>query len=134
MATYFAVILDEKRLAKLKGTGLEEKVTSMFGGAVKSLVIELSDELGKKVIEPFPKARFDARFFIEETPLAFRRAVFDKIVEMKSLGPEVIERVLAEDLERIKEEAAKEDMELPVPDVDISDVLELQKNPVQKPV
>ncbi|MEN2985523.1 MAG: hypothetical protein ABDH16_02520 [Thermodesulfovibrionaceae bacterium] len=133
MATYFAVILDDKRMSQIKGTGLEEKITSMFGGAVKSLVIELSDELGKKVIEPFPKARFDARFFIEETPLAFRRAVFKRLVEMKSLGPEVIEKVLSEDLEKIKEEAKKEDAELPVPDVDISDILKLQENPVQKP-
>jgi hypothetical protein len=33
-----------------------------------------------------------------------------------------------------KDEVAKEDMELPAPDIDISDVLEMQKNPVQKPV
>jgi hypothetical protein len=132
MAKYLAVLLDEKRFSTIKGTTLEEKIQPMFGGALKALVVEVSDELGQKVIDQFSKARFDARQFIEETPLAFKRATFKRIAEMKSLGPEVIEKVLNEDLSKIKEEAAKEDKELPVPDVDISDVLELQKNPVQK--
>ncbi len=132
MAKYFGVIIDEKRLAAIKGTPLEEKVEPIFGGALKRLVIEVSDELGQKVIDQFSKARFDARGFIEETPAAFKRLVFRKIVEKKSLGPEVIEAAVAE-IPSIKEEIAKEDRELPVPDIDISDVLELQKNPVQKP-
>jgi hypothetical protein len=132
MAKYFGIILDEKRLSAIKGTPLEEKVEPIFGGALKRLVIEVSDELGQKTIEQFSKARFDARGFIEETPAAFKRLVFKKVVELKSLGPEVLEKAL-EELPSIKDEIAKEDRELPVPDVDISDILELQKNPVQKP-
>jgi len=133
MAKYFGIILDEKRLSAIKGTPLEEKVEPIFGGALKRLVIEVSDELGQKTIEQFSKARFDARGFIEETPAAFKRLVFKKAVELKSLGPEVLEKAL-EELPTIKDEIAKEDRELPVPDVDISDILELQKNPVQKPI
>jgi hypothetical protein len=132
MAKYFGIILDEKRLSAIKGTPLEEKVEPIFGGALKRLVIEVSDELGQKTIEQFSKARFDARGFIEETPAAFKRLVFKKVVELKSLGPEVLEKAL-EELPSIKDEIAKEDRELPVPDVDISDILELQENPVQKP-
>lgn len=90
------------------------------------MVIEVPDELGQKVIEQFGKARFDARGFIEETPAAFKRLVFKKIVELKSLGPEVMEKAVAE-IPSIKDDVAKEDKELPVPDIDISDVLELQK-------
>jgi len=132
MAKFFGVIIDEKRLAAIKGTPLEEKVEPIFGGALKRLVIEVPDDLGQKVIEQFGKARFDARGFIEETPAAFKRLVFKKIVELKSLGPEVMEKAVAE-IPSIKDDVAKEDKELPVPDIDISDVLELQKNPVQKP-
>jgi len=132
MAKYFGIILDEKRLSAIKGTPLEEKVEPIFGGALKRLVIEVSDELGQKTIEQFSKARFDARGFIEETPAAFKRLVFKKVIELKSLGPEVLEKAL-EELPSIKDEIAKEDRELPVPDVDISDILKLQENPVQKP-
>jgi len=53
-------------------------------------------------------------------------------LELKALTPEVLEKAIA-DVASIKDEVAKEDKELPIPDVDISDVLELQKNPVQKP-
>lgn len=132
MAKYFGVVLDEKRLAAIKGTPLEEKIVPIFGGALKRVDIEVSDELGQKVIDQFSKARFDARGFIEETPNAFKRLVFKKLVELKSLGPEVLEKVI-EEIPSIKDEIAKEDMVLPVPDVDISDILELQKKPVQKP-
>jgi len=133
MAKYFGVVLDEKRLSAIKGTALEEKVEPIFGGALRRLVIEVSDELGQKVIEPFSKARFDARGFIEETPAAFKRLVFKKIMESKTLGPEILEKAIAE-IPSIKDDVAKEDRELPVPDIDISDVLELQKNPVQRPI
>uniref|UniRef100_A0A7C4AIN7 Uncharacterized protein n=1 Tax=Thermodesulfovibrio aggregans TaxID=86166 RepID=A0A7C4AIN7_9BACT len=133
MAKFFGVVIDEKRLTAIKGTPLEEKVEPIFGGALKRLVVEVPDDLGQKVIDQFTKARFDARGFIEETPAAFKRLVFKKIVEKKSLGQEVIEAAVAE-IPSIKDDIAKEDRELPIPDVDISDVLELQKNPVQKPV
>jgi len=132
MAKFFGVTIDEKRLAAIKGTPIEEKVEPIFGGALKRVVIEVPDELGQKVIEQFSKARFDERGFIEETPAAFKRLVFKKILELKALTPEVLEKAIA-DVASIKDEVAKEDKELPIPDVDISDVLELQKNPVQKP-
>lgn len=131
MAKYFGVVLDEKRLSAIKGTPLEEKVEPIFGGALRRFVIEVPDDLGQKVIEQFSKARFDARGFIEETPAAFKKLVFKKIMETKSLGPEILEKAIAE-IPSIKDDVAKEDRELPVPDIDISDVLELQKNPVQK--
>ncbi len=123
---YLAVLLDSKRLSDIKGSPLEGKVTDMFGGAIKALIMEVPDEQTNKIIEAFPGARLDARFFIEETPIAFKRAVFEKIKEKKSIGIDVIDAVLA-DLPKIKEQAAKESESLPVPDIDIREALELQK-------
>lgn len=123
---YLAVLLDEKRLSDLKGSPLEGKVTDMFGGALKALIMEVPEELAGKIIDNLPGARLDARFFIEEVPIAFKRALFEKIKTMKSIGTEVIDAVFA-DLPKIKELAAKESESLPVPDIDISDALALQK-------
>ncbi|MFZ6016257.1 MAG: DUF6955 family protein [Nitrospirota bacterium] len=123
---YLAVLLDAKRLSDIKGSPLEGKVTDMFGGAIKALIMEVPDEQTNKIIEGLPGARLDARFFIEETPIAFKRALFEKIKTMKSIGSEVIDAVLA-DLPKIKEVAAKESESLPVPDIDISEALGLQK-------
>ncbi|MEW6674505.1 MAG: hypothetical protein AB1348_00535 [Nitrospirota bacterium] len=123
---YLAVLLDAKRLSDIKGSPLEGKVTDMFGGAIKALIMEVPDEQTNKIIEGLPGARLDARFFIEEAPIAFKRALFEKIKTMKSIGKEVIDAVLA-DLPKIKELAAKESEALPVPDIDISEALGLQK-------
>ncbi|MBM4140856.1 MAG: hypothetical protein FJ242_05090 [Nitrospira sp.] len=123
---YLSVLLDAKRLSDLKGSPLEGKVTDMFGGALKALVMEVPEELAGKIIDNLPGARLDARFFIEEVPIAFKRALFEKIKTMKSIGTEVIDAVFA-DLPKIKELAAKESESLPVPDIDISEALALQK-------
>jgi hypothetical protein len=123
---YLAVLLDSKRLSDIKGSPLEGKVTDMFGGAIKALIMEVPEEQTNKIIDNLPGARLDARFFIEEAPIAFKRALFEKIKERKSIGTEVIDAVLA-DLSKIKELAAKESEALPVPDIDISDALGLQK-------
>ncbi|MDI6890087.1 MAG: hypothetical protein QMC83_03995 [Thermodesulfovibrionales bacterium] len=123
---YLAVLLDSKRISDIKGSPLESKVTDMFGGAIKALIIEVPENLAGKIIENLPGARLDARFFIEEAPIAFKRALFEKIKTMKSIGAEVIDAVLT-DLPKIKELAAKESESLPIPDVDISEALGLQK-------
>lgn len=123
---YLAVLLDEIRFSAIKGTPLESKITDMFGGAIKALIMEVPDDRTSKIIDGLPGARLDARFFIEEAPIAFKRALFEKIKTMKSIGLEVIDAVLTE-LPKIKELAAKESESLPVPDIDISDALALQK-------
>lgn len=123
---YLAVLLDAKRFGDIKGSPLEGKVTDMFGGAIKALIMEVPEELAGKIIDALPGARLDARFFIEEVPIAFKRALFEKIKTMKSIGTDVIDAVFGE-LPKIKELAAKESEALPVPDIDISDMLALQK-------
>lgn len=121
---YLAVLLDSKRLEDIKGTPLEEKITDMFGGAIKALVMEVPDEQTKKILSEFPGARLDARFFIEEAPVSFKRAVFEEIKKTKSIDPSVIDSVFAR-ISEIKEAVAKESEFLPVPDVDISDIEKL---------
>jgi len=127
---YLAVLLDAKRLADIKGSHLEGKITDVFGGAIKALIIEIPDELANRIIAELPGARLDARSFLEEVPVAFKRALFEKIKSMKSTGTEVVDAVFAE-LPKIKELAIKESESLPVPDIDLSDIFELQKKAAQ---
>lgn len=113
---YLAVLLDAKRIADIKGTPLESKITDMFGGAIKALIMEVPDEQTKKILAEFPAARLDARFFLEEAPIAFKRAVFEEIKRSKSIEPNVIDAVLAK-VSDIKELVKKESEYLPVPEI-----------------
>jgi hypothetical protein len=112
----FAVILDLKRLEAIKGTQLESKITSMFGGAIKALILDVPIEQGKKILAEFSSARVDARGFLEEVPVTFKRALFDEIVKAKSIEPNVTENVLNR-ISEIKVAAAKEQENLPPPEI-----------------
>ena len=103
-----AVLLDSRRLDAIKGTGLENRLTSMFGGAIKAFILQVSAEQSKRLLEAFPRSRTDARGFIEELPVTYKRALFEEIVRRKSVGPEVTDSVLTK-LSAIKTEAAKEE-------------------------
>lgn len=109
-----AVLLDEGRLAAIKGTGLETKLTSMFGGAIKAFILQVPADQSKKLLEAFPRSRTDARGFLEELPVSFKRALFEEIVRRKSIGSEATDAVLGR-LAAIKTEAAKEEDYLPPP-------------------
>jgi len=130
MAHNMSVLLDEKRLEAIKGSGLEEKVSSLFGGALKCFILEVPEDKSKEIMNAFDTARIDARGFITDTPIAFSRTLFEEIAKAKSLGVEVLDGVLKRVAE-IKEAAAKESESLPPPDIDISDIEELQKTPYQ---
>lgn len=99
--------MDEKRLRAIKGTPLEDKITPMFGGAIKALILEVPSDLGKKIVGEFSSARIDARGFIEEVPVAFKKSLFEEIVRFKSIELKVVETVMRR-LPEIKTEAAKE--------------------------
>jgi hypothetical protein len=111
-----AVLLDERRLQAITGTPLEGKLTNMFGGAVKALILKVPPEKSKKILVEFPSSRIDARGFLEELPVAFKRALFDEIVHSKSIGSEVIDAVMGR-IEEIKAAAANEEDYLPPPDI-----------------
>jgi hypothetical protein len=114
MAYSLAIILDDRRLEAIKGTPLEEKIMGMYGGAIKALILEVSEEQSKKILSEFDKARIDARGFLEEVPIAFKRAVFEEIAKSKSL--DVMDAVLNK-LSEIKEAAKKESEYIPPPEI-----------------
>jgi len=117
MADYFLVVLlDDNRMAKLKGTGLEENIKYMFGGELRLMEVHVSEEIKGKVLETFDTARTDSRNAITDVPVAFMRELFNQVVEKKSLGDDVVEAVLAK-ADEIKELAVKESEFLPAPEI-----------------
>ncbi|AGK62071.1 hypothetical protein Asulf_02113 [Archaeoglobus sulfaticallidus PM70-1] len=121
MVHYIGILLDDQRLEAIKGTGLENKLAYLFGGQVKQLIIEVPEEVSQKILAEFPNARIDSRSFLEDLPVAFRRALFQEVVNKKSLGADVVEAVF-EKIDEIKELAAKESEYIPPPDIDTSDI------------
>lgn len=116
MAKFIAVLLDQKRLAAIKGSGLEEKIVDLFGGGVRALNLEVPEDRVKEILHAFDTARIDTRDFITDVPIAFNRTVFEEIAKTKSLGAEVIDGVLKR-ISEIKEAAAKEKEYLPPPEL-----------------
>ncbi len=111
-----AVILDKARLERIKGTQLEGLVKDLYGGYLKVLELDVPDDVAQRILKEFPRARIDARGFIEEVPVAFKRELFEVIAQLKSVGREVFEELLKpERLSKIKELAAKEEEYLPPP-------------------
>ena len=114
MAKSIAVLLDDKRIGSIKGSELEGKIESMFGGQLSCFILEMDDAKAKEVMDAFDTARVDSRGFITDVPIAFNRALFEEIAKSKSLGAEAIDGVLSR-VEEIKEAAAKEKEFLPHP-------------------
>ena len=118
MGHYILVLLDDKRMERIKGSDIEEKVKSMFGGELKCLEVAIPDELSQKILKTFDTARIDARGAITDLPVAFMREFFNQIAEKRSMGADAIEGVLAK-ADQIKELAAKESEYLPPPEIEI---------------
>jgi len=115
MPYYIGVILDEGRLSQIKGTPLEEKIQELFGGQLKMLVVEVPDDKAKQILGAFDRARIDSRGFLEDLPVAFKRALFEEIAKAKSL--DVIDKVL-ERISEIQELAKKEAEYIPPPEIE----------------
>ncbi|MCS7199729.1 MAG: hypothetical protein N2327_07515 [Caldimicrobium sp.] len=111
------VFLDDYRIGKLKGTPVESQIDAVFGGELKVVRVKVGEEIKGEVLKAFESARIDSRACITDTPVAFKRAVFDEIVKQKSLGEEVVKAVLAR-IDEIKELAAKESEYLPAPEIE----------------
>lgn len=113
-----SVILDKMRLERIRGgTPLEKLVKDLYGGYLKVIELEVPDDVAQRILKEFPRARIDARGgFIEETPVAFKRELFEVIAQLRSVGREVFDELLKpERLGKIKELAAKEEEYLPPP-------------------
>lgn len=114
MTYKIGLLIDEKRYEAIKDTPLVTRLKSMFGGEIHVLEVEVDEETAKRILAEFPSARVDARGFLEDLPVAFKRALFQAVTEAKSTGKEVFERVFAR-LSEIKEAAAKEKEYVPPP-------------------
>ena len=118
MAYFIVVLLDDNRFAKIKGTELEDKVQYMFGGELRCLNVEVSEEMKERILKEFDTARIDSRGAITDVPVAFLRELFSQVAEKKDLGAAALEGVLAK-VDEIKELAAKESEFLPAPEIDV---------------
>ena len=111
-----AVLLDEKRLSQLRGTGLEQRTTALFGGAIKAFILHVNPEQSQKLLSTFSRSRTDSRGFLEELPVTFKRALFEEIVRSKSVEPAVVDAVLR-NLDAIQADAAQEENYLAPPEL-----------------
>ncbi|MCC6020692.1 MAG: hypothetical protein LM577_04940 [Thermoproteaceae archaeon] len=108
------LIIDDKRYEAIKGTPLEQKIERMFGGYIRLLTLEVDEETARHVLKEFPSGRIDARGFLEDLPVAFKRALFEAVVKTKSLGKEAIDEVFKK-IDEIKAAAEKEKEYVPPP-------------------
>ncbi len=115
MVHYIGIILDDKRYEQIKGTPLEEKIQYIFGGTLRMLVVEVPEDKSQQILKAFDRARIDSRGFIEDLPVAFKRALFEEIAKAKSL--DVIDKIL-ERLPEIQELAKKEEEYIPPPEIE----------------
>ena len=85
--------MSHSRLKLIKGTELEKETKDLFGGALKMIDVEVTEEHAKKLMHLFPRVRIDARGYVEETPIVFRRELF-KAVLSKGTGKDAIDEIL----------------------------------------
>ena len=111
------VFLDDYRLSKISGTPVEKDIEAVFGGELKVLRVKVSEETKNEVLKHFDTARTDSRDCITDTPVAFKRALFEEIANQKSLGEEVVKALFSK-MDEIKDLAAKEKEYLPPPKID----------------
>jgi hypothetical protein len=114
MTYKIGLIIDDKRYEAIKNLPFAGSLKSMFGGEIKMLEIDVDEETAKRILQAFPSARVDARGYLEDLPVAFKRALFEAVVKTRSLGKEAIEEVFR-NIEAIKELAKKEKEYVPPP-------------------
>ncbi|MCX8137919.1 DUF6955 family protein [Pyrobaculum aerophilum] len=114
MTYKIGLLIDEKRYEAIKNTPLAQSLKSMFGGEIKMLEVEVDEETAKRILAEFPSARVDARGFLEDLPVAFKRALFEAIAQEGKADKSVFEKVFQK-IDVIKEAAKKEKEYVPPP-------------------
>jgi hypothetical protein len=114
MTYKIGLLIDEKRYEAIKNLPFASQLKSMFGGEIKILEVEVDEDTAKKILQAFPSARVDARGYLEDLPVAFKKALFEAVVKTRSLGKEAFEEVFR-NIETIKELAKKEKEYVPPP-------------------
>jgi Hypothetical protein PAE2610 len=114
MTYKIGLLIDEKRYETIKNLPFASQLKSMFGGEIRILEVEVDEDTAKKILQAFPAARVDARGYLEDLPVAFKKALFEAVVKTGSLGKEAFEEVFR-NIETIKELAKKEKEYVPPP-------------------
>jgi hypothetical protein len=114
MTYKIGLLIDDRRFEAIKDLPLASSLKSMFGGEIKMLEVEVDDETAKRILQTFPSARVDARGYLEDLPVAFKRALFEAVVKTRSTGREALEEAFRH-IEEIKAAAAKEKEYVPPP-------------------
>jgi hypothetical protein len=114
MTYKIGLLIDEKRYEAIKNLPFANQLKSMFGGEIKMLEVEVDEDTAKKILQAFPSARVDARGYLEDLPVAFKKALFEAVVKTRNLGKETFEEVFR-NIETIKELAKKEKEYVPPP-------------------
>ncbi len=114
MTYKIGLLIDERRYEAIKNLPFANQLKSMFGGEIKMLEVEVDEDTAKKILQAFPSARVDARGYLEDLPVAFKKALFDAVVKTRSAGKEALEEVF-KNIEAVKELAKKEKEYVPPP-------------------
>ncbi|MFB6469764.1 MAG: hypothetical protein TU36_000775 [Vulcanisaeta sp. AZ3] len=114
MTYKIGLVIDDRRFEAIKDLSLASSLKSMFAGELRMLDIEVDDVTAKKILEAFPSARIDARGYLEDLPVSFKRALFDALVKNRGAVKEALEEIL-KNIERIKEQAQREKEYVPPP-------------------
>jgi hypothetical protein len=114
MTYKIGLLIDEKRYEAIKNLPFANQLKSMFGGEIKMLEVDVDEDTAKKILQAFPSARVDARGYLEDLPVAFKKALFEAVVKTRNLGKESFEEVF-KNIETIKELAKKEKEYVPPP-------------------
>ncbi|KAA8921966.1 DUF6955 family protein [Thermoplasma sp.] len=117
MSYRILIILDDKRMARIKGTKLESYAKGIYAGCLRGIDIDVDDKRADFILKMFPRSRIDSMGYIEELPVSFKQELFNALAESGDFS-EAIDMVLKPDrLQMIKEKAAMEDEKLPVPNI-----------------
>ena len=87
--------VNEERYEKLKAAGLADMCEEMLAG-MKVIRVYANDEQKDKILKLFPTAKFDSATTksIELLPREVKDAIFDKVIEKKSI--DIMEEFLSQ--------------------------------------
>jgi hypothetical protein len=90
------VWINDDRLEALKKAGLAEMAKEKFAGMML-LEVTCTEEQKNSIQQQYPSAKYDSSttHSIELLPRAAKDKIFDLAVQMRSTGPEVINKFLA---------------------------------------
>ncbi|MCY0851938.1 MAG: hypothetical protein OWQ34_04295 [Thermoplasma acidophilum] len=120
MSYRILLILDDKRMQKIKGTKLENYAKGVCAGCLKGIDVEVDDKTADFILKTFTRSRIDSMGYIEELPVSFKQELFNALAETGDFSKAVDAVLKPEKLQAIKEKASMEDEKLPVPNIKVT--------------